>query len=135
MNCGFPFFKGKLTLEGNVYFDGNDERILSLDGDFLVAEVCINGERTDIITDHKKYITSLLKFGENHVKIVLHSSLRNLVGPHHYSPEPEPIMVSPQTFTLRGSWNGGIADKYTHAYNSVPFGVDRVTMITERYEN
>jgi len=133
-DCGYPFFKGTLTLEGKVYFDGKDERMLSLDGAFLVAELYINGERTDLITDNKKEITNLLKIGENDVKIVLHSSLRNFFGPHHYLPEPEPIWLSPVTFTLRGSWNGGIAEEYTHTYNSVPFGVDRVTVITERYE-
>ena len=135
MNCGFPFLKGKLTLEGHVYFDGNDERILSLDGYFLVAEVYINGERTDFVTDYKKDITSLLRLGDNDVKIVLYSSLRNFFGPHHYSPESEPLKVSPRTFTFRGSWNGGIANKYTHTYNSVPFGVDRVLMITKSYIN
>ena len=124
-----------ITLEGKVYFDGKDERMLSLDGAFLVAELYINGERTDLITDNKKEITNLLKIGENDVKIVLHSSLRNFFGPHHHLPDPEPIWVSPVTFTSRGSWKGGIAEEYTHTYNSMPFGVDRVTVITERYEN
>ena len=38
----------------------------------------------------------------------------------------------PVIFTMRGEWNGGIAKKYTHTYNSVPFGVDQILMICER---
>ena len=33
------------------------------------------------------------------------------------------------TFTMRGGWKDGVAENYTHTYNSVPFGVGRVEMI------
>lgn len=126
---GYPFFKGELTLDGTYEYDGNGKREIVLDGRFIAAELRINGVRTDLAMDFKKDVTSLLIPGENYIQITLRSSLRNLFGPHHFAPDPEPIGVSPTTFTLRGTWNGGISPKYTPKYQSVPFGTDRIRMI------
>jgi len=127
---GYPFFKGEITLKGSYRHDGKGDRTLSLDkGRFLVADVTVNGIKTDITMDTKKDITSLLKAGDNDIEIVLKSSLRNLFGPHHCASAPEPVHVSPRSFTMRGSWNGGISKSYTPVYNSVPFGVDAIEMI------
>ena len=127
---GYPFFKGEITLKGTYSFDGHGERTLSLaKGRFLVAEVTVNGITTDITMDTKKDITKLLKVGDNDIEIVLKSSLRNLFGPYHCADNPEPVHVGPKNFTMRGSWQGGIAPKHTPVYNSVPFGVDAIEMI------
>ncbi len=127
---GYPFFKGAVTLEGEYDYNGVGERILSLeDGRFLVAQLYINGVKTDITMDIKKDITSYLTKGKNSVRIVLKSSLRNLFGPHHFKHVAEPFGVSPTTFTMRGSWGNGISPDYTHVYNSVPFGVNKIEMI------
>lgn len=126
---GYPFFKGTVTLEGKYVYDGKGERTLSLGGRFLAVEAYINGVRTDLALDTAKKITPLLKEGENDVKLVVRSSLRNLFGPHHYTKDKEPICVNPYMFTLRGSWNGAQSEDYTHAYHLVPFGVNRITMI------
>ena len=127
---GYPFFKGEVTLRGSYNFDGKGERTLSLDkGRFLVAEVTINGKKTDITMDTKRDVTDMLSVGENQIEIILKSSLRNLFGPHHWADNPEPSSVSPIHFTMRGSWNGGITERYTPVYNSVPFGVDAIEMI------
>ena len=127
---GYPFFKGEITLKGKYTFDGKGERTLSLDkGRFLVAQLTVNGKKTDITMDTKKAITDMLKVGENDIEIVLKSSLRNLFGPHHCASAPEPVHVSPRNFTMRGSWNGGISKSYTPVYNSVPFGVDAIEII------
>ncbi len=127
---GYPFFMGALTLEGEYDYDGVGERILSLaHGRFIVAQLFINGEKTDITMSVEKDVTSYLRKGNNSVRIVLKSSLRNLFGPHHFKPIAEPFGVSPTTFTMRGSWGDGDAPEYTPVYNSVPFGVDKIEMI------
>ena len=126
---GYPFFSGDLTLCGSYIYDGVGDCVLKLDGRFIAAEVTVNGVRTDFAMDFKKDITSLLKKGENRISVHLHSGLRNLLGPHHYAPVPEPIAVSPVTFTMRKAWNGGIAPNYTPVYQSVPFGVDTVQIL------
>jgi hypothetical protein len=96
----------------------------------MTAKLIINGLETDMTLAPWKDISQYLKKGENKIEIVLHSSLRNLYGPHHWAYEVEPMGVSPYTFTMRGSWGEGTSKDYTHEYNSVPFGVDRVEVIS-----
>ena len=127
---GYPFFMGAVTIDGEYDYDGVGERTLSLEqGRFIVAQLYINGVKTDITMDIKKDITSYLAKGKNAVRIVLKSSLRNLFGPHHYKHVAEPLGVSPTTFTMRGTWGEGESRDYTPVYNSVPFGVDKIEMI------
>ena len=127
---GYPFFMGSVSLFGEYDYDGNGERIISLKGRFIVAELIINGVKTNMTMDTRKEITEYLKIGKNNIEIVLKSSLRNLFGPHHFKPIAEPMGVSPICFTMRGTWGNGESDIYTHTYNSVPFGVDTVEMIS-----
>ena len=127
---GYPFFKGSVTLEGSYFYAGTQRCVISLEkGRFLMAELFINGNRTDMVLDFKKDITQYLQKGENEIRIVLKSSLRNLFGPYHWKATPEPVHLSPRYFTFRGTWNGGIAPDFTPEYQSVPFGVDGIEML------
>ncbi len=125
---GYPFFMGSLTLEGMVDYHGGSA-VLELDGRFQTAEVTANGHTTQLVLDSRKDISALLQPGENVLKISVRSSLRNLLGPHHYKQAPEPFGVSPVTFTFRGQWEHGIPDGYTHTYYSVPFGICKLFLI------
>ena len=77
---GYPFFDGTLTLDGFYSYDGHGDRILSLRGSFLAAEVYVNGARTVIVRDTEKEITDLLVIGKNEIRIVLHASGGNTFG-------------------------------------------------------
>ncbi|MBO5415470.1 MAG: hypothetical protein J6A83_02420 [Clostridia bacterium] len=133
---GYPFFKGELTVRGKYSFNGEGDRILSLDdGRFLVADIFINGKKTDMVTSTQRNITDMLRLGENDIEIALRSSLRNLFGPHHCANNPEPMSVHPSLFTFRGKWRDGIAQGYTPKYQCVPFGLDSIRMITRILEN
>lgn len=123
---GYPFFKGALTLEGELWYGGGRAE-LALFGRFMEAEISANGQRCVIALDTKGDISSLLREGKNTVRIVLHASLRNLFGPHHYC-TPEPVGVSPYNFVFRGQWGGGTPDDYTEEYHSVPFGVHAIVL-------
>ncbi len=129
---GYPFFKGTLTLEGSVEWDGESTVTMGLEGRFMVAQVSANGKSQELALDTKGDITQLLSKGENRVKIVLRSSLRNLFGPHHFAPDPEPMGASPYHFHMRGSWGEGISSDYTHSYSSVPFGIKSIWLKIER---
>ncbi|MBQ2702105.1 MAG: hypothetical protein IJF64_03855 [Clostridia bacterium] len=126
---GYPFFAGEFSISGEYDYDGNGERVLSLVGRFMAAEIVVNGKSLEMVLSTKIDITKCLKKGKNKIEIRLKSSLRNLYGPHHFKPVAEPLGVSPTTFTMRGGWKDGVAVDYTHTYNSVPFGVGRVEMI------
>lgn len=127
---GYPFFKGTFTINGWYFYDGQGERFLALNGRYLVAEIKINGEKTDLVLHDEKRITSYLKQGKNYIEIIVRSSLRNLFGPHHYKPDAEPKGVNPYMFTMRGTWKNGQAQDYTHDYHFVPFGVKEVRILS-----
>ena len=130
---GYPFFKGELTLEGKVDKNESGRTIIEFGGRFMTAKVCANGKEKMITLDNKGDITDLLTDGENEITVTLKSSMRNLFGPHHYKPIPEPIGVSPDSFEFRGGWFGGrTPEKYTDKYNFVPFGVKNITVIVTR---
>ncbi len=125
---GYPFFKGEITLEGEIGKSASKEAFLDLQGRFLVANVFVNGTKVDFVTETKKDIGYLLTEEKNKVVITLKSSLRNLFGPHHFKPCAELKGVAPYHFTLRGSWKEGVSAHYTDVYNSVPFGVDKILL-------
>ncbi len=92
----------------------------------------LNGNYAPLVLDDKRDITEFLKKGENEVVIVVRSSLRNLFGPHHFRPEPEPMGVSPYHFEFRGCWQGkDLPADYTEQYNSVPFGAEKILLRCE----
>lgn len=126
---GYPFFKGSLTIKGTYVYDGNGTRTLALGGRFAMVIATINGKTCDITMDIEKDVTEYLQVGTNEITLQIKSSLRNLFGPHHNKPNPEPLGVGPHLFTHRGLWTEDGCEDYTDNYNFVPFGVDTVEMI------
>lgn len=130
-NYGYPFFKGELTVFGVIKKPETGRAVLKLDGRFMIAKIEANGKAANFVTDTAGDITDILTDGENEVKITLNSSLRNLFGPHHYKPCPEPMGTSPYHFEMRGKWvDGKLPDIYCENYNSVPFGLEKIELVT-----
>ena len=126
---GYPFFKGEVTLSGKIVKPENGKAILDIRGRFMTAKVVINGKERLFTLDSKGDITDMLRRGENEVKITLRSSMRNVFGPHHNKPVPEPMGVSPYNFEFRGGWYGGkVPNDYTDEYNCVPFGANTISL-------
>lgn len=129
---GYPFFKGEITLSGSYHYDGDGERVLALDGRFLVADVLVNGQKTDMVMQTEKRITPYLQRGRNEITLVVRSGLRNFFGPHHFAHEVEPKCVNPYMFTMRGGWQNGKSKDYTDEYHFVPFGVREIRILTRK---
>lgn len=125
---GYPFFKGAWKLQGDYEYDGQGEREIVLEGNYLVAELYINGLRTDLALSDRKNVTQYLRKGNNQITLVLKSSLRNFFGPHHYKDAIKYTSFSPGMFTFRGGWANGEPKQYTHEYSLAPFGVKAVKM-------
>ncbi|MBP3437650.1 MAG: hypothetical protein J6K61_07090 [Clostridia bacterium] len=128
---GYPFFKGEIALDGTVSWDGKGSVALALDGRFLVSSLLVNGKETAFVLSDTKDITPLLQKGDNKVRLVVKSSLRNLYGPHHYKPIAEPIHVSPYQFAYRTLWKDGLPRDYTEEYQFVPFGISRIRLLAQ----
>ena len=128
---GYPFFKGTVTLRGEYDWDGLGEAYIKPEGRYMMADMKINGKEAMIVFENRLNITKLLKVGKNDIEMTLTASLRNFFGPHHRATDPEPMGTGPDSFHMRGTWGNGVSPKYTHNYNFVPFGVEKVLIIKE----
>ncbi len=54
---GYPFFKGLLTLEGSLDWDGQKRVDFGVEGKYHVAEVTVNGKRADPVLKTEREIT------------------------------------------------------------------------------
>lgn len=126
---GYPFFKGTVTLKGLYDWDGVGEAYIKPVGRYMMADMKINGENAMIVFENMLNITKLLKKGKNDIEMTLTASLRNFFGPHHRATDPEPAGTGPDSFHMRGTWENGVSPKYTHKYNFVPFGVEKVLIV------
>jgi len=125
---GYPFFFGTETLCGEIEYSG-DEKVLDLShGRYTACKLWVNGKRLPFSFDGKFNLRGYVNKGKNEVKIELKSSMRNMMGPHHFKNDREPLAVSPIYFTMRGGWGEGISSGYTHEYSFVPFGMDKILL-------
>ena len=131
INTGYPFFYGNVLMVNDIICDKelNEEIILEINGRYQMVKVTVNDVTLSSQFDNKYNITNYLNNGRNKIKIIIYSSLRNLLGPHHTKPNPEPFGVNPSLFTYRTMWEKGIPDNYSTSYNSVFFGINSIKLI------
>ena len=93
----------------------------------MSAKVKVNGKRfgTVLLTDETKIKVN--EGVENEIELTLVPSLRNKLGPLHFDGD-DSFAVSPFNFAMRGTWKDGKANCYTPKYNTVKFGVDKITL-------
>jgi len=103
---GFPFFAGAVDLEKTFELEKAPRRArLVLNTlQYGAAEVSVNGRaQGDLLYPPYEVELQNLRKGGNRVTITLYSTLRNLLGPHHFK-GPEIEWVSPRSFTDRQAW-------------------------------
>ena len=94
---GYPFFCGKLELEGEIDIHG-DKPVLVLDKKgFNVVEAEINGIKKTILTGYKIPLNQFGAKGKTKIRLTLINNLRNLLGPHHLK-IGESYGVAPSSF-------------------------------------
>ena len=101
---GYPFFRGKISLEQNINVD-NINKTLFIPERFQLIDLYVNNQFVKrMMFDYKVDISNYLKVGDNKIRLDLVVSNRNLLGPHH-ALEEEPFGVGPYTFERFGSWD------------------------------
>jgi len=141
---GYPFFAGKLSLLADVELSPTepDEQVfLELSKlQAVLALIRVNGSDAGGIlwAPYRVDITRHIRAGSNRIEIVLVSSLRNLLGPHHYTgTEPR---VSDRSFSgvgERADWmyapQRAALKTWSDNYQFVPFGlVDGARILYEK---
>lgn len=122
---GYKFFAGKAEIVGKVNLKGESHKI-KLIGDYISADVYVNGKKMSGCVLDNECVLSGAKNGENEIRIVLKSSLRNMFGPLHLKGIQEDWGIGPDAFTFPGKWRHGIPDNFTADYTVVPFGIKKI---------
>lgn len=95
---GFAFFSGCLGLMQDFHWEGKDRVRLHLSAHCPAVRVIVNGRLcATLLFSSDCDITAALRQGENHLRLELLTSARNLYGPFHH-PQEEPYCVGPEDF-------------------------------------
>ena len=126
---GLPNFAGQVKLQGKLTHSGGGAA-LRLSGRYMSADVYVNGKLAAVSQISATVdLSGHLKEGENLVEIAFSSSMRNMLGPHHYAPEKDPHGQGPFMFNLFGTWEGGKSKFFSPDYALVDFGIDSIELI------
>ncbi len=126
---GFPFFAGTMTVSVPFTAKG-DETLMKLVGRFATARVSVNGgEEKLLMFDDVLDISKDIKRGANVAKISITNSCRNIYGPFHNPSDPDSYAVSPDSFSLYGTWKDGQSAHYTDRYAFTYFGIDEIELM------
>lgn len=113
---GYATFAGEITLESEIDCPESG-CLLEIGGRWQTAEIEINGKRKTLLFDTAADISDMAHAGKNTVRVTLITSLRNLMGPHHYAPQDEPSdFVSPNTFDFAHNWKDGASPDFRASY-------------------
>ena len=123
---GFPFFNGVMTIEGNIFVNGEQEKRVRLSGNFATAEVYVNNVKQGVAALSEQTKISNLKKGKNSIKILLKSTMRNMYGPHHCKGMQEDWGACPYMFTFFKQWRNGKPNDFVEEYNLAPFGLEKI---------
>lgn len=108
---GYPFFAGKICLACDIECEGNNT-LLELSGRWHAARVKVNGKAAgDMLFSDRLDISQLVNKGKNALELELVIGNRNLYGPHHFLPDPEPMMQGPDMFEF-SDLDDGKGEKY-----------------------
>ena len=130
VRSGYPFFVGRMTLLKDVVLgdEPSPDAVLELPAfDAITATVEVNGQEAGTVWKAPSAVPvgELIGRGTNHIAIVLATSLRNLLGPHHHV-DGELHWVGPHSFagaTGRVGRTASANHLYRPEYNVVDFGL------------
>lgn len=118
---GYPFFAGNMTVKIHFKSDGKPCNLRLPKGIHLsylkVNDLTVNKRYFEEVVDISPYV----KVGDNVAEITAYSGNRNLLGPHHYLPEPEPKFVTPQKFDFILRYKNGECERERKGYSFVKF--------------
>jgi hypothetical protein len=122
---GLQFFAGVVDVETDIRLDRAPRSATVILGELRAgaAEVFVNGRaQGDLLWPPYEVPVKGLRRGRNVIRLRLYSTLRNLLGPHHFE-GPEIEWVSPGSFKDRKRW--------TDEYRFLPFGITGAVLATD----
>lgn len=123
---GFPFFAGHITFKKTFNFSDTQYCIKFIPKGINFTEIEINGQKASSLlwAPYETDVSEFLVKGDNEIKLTIHTTLRNLLGPHHI-PIGELDEVSPADYYKNGCvWNNNCASPWDNNYCFLEFGID-----------
>ncbi len=118
---GYPFFAGHMTIKAHFESDGSPCN-LRLPKSAQLCYLKVNGMEVEKgYFEDAPDISQYARKGDNVAEITVYSGNRNLLGPHHYLPEPEPTFATPQMFDFILRYKNGKCDRERKGYSFVKF--------------
>lgn len=112
---GYPFFCGKLELDGDIDIAENDMLEFDMQGISTITVEIGNVKKT-LLTDNRISLSEFNVTGKTRINITATNNLRNFLGPHHLQ-EGESYTVSPASFYKEPCvWNGYRKQAWSEAY-------------------
>ncbi|RLF14197.1 MAG: hypothetical protein DRJ66_06490 [Thermoprotei archaeon] len=123
---GYPFYGGCIDLIRQVEIHVPEDSKVYLEMGKLMAAlgiIYVNGKEVCKVIGRspKVEITDYIKEGANEIRVTLVGTLRNVLGPLHYT-GGDPEFISPETFLY-------IKERWTDEYVLMPFGIDDVRVV------
>lgn len=136
---GAPFYRGRADIFAEADYRGGEAYIRA---EFFgsMAELFVNGKSAGCLFDGEKAkVTTLLEKGVNEIRLELYSTNRNLLGAHHHV-SGEVRMTGRNTFEGKKGFEDFVNPSapqitYTESYSFIPFGVKKLTFVTETVYN
>ena len=119
---GYPFFCGKLCLEGSLDIQGENPVLCFKRKGVNVIKVEIAGEEQTLLTDDRLPLAPFGQKGLTTVRYTLINNLRNLLGPHHLAQGESPGVCPRHFFKEPCVWNGATEQDWNENYCFVEFG-------------
>ena len=120
---GYPFFCGKLCLEGSLDIQGENPVLKFNRKGVNVIKVEIAGHEQTLLTQDLLPLASFGQKGLTTVRYTLINNLRNLLGPHHL-PQGESHSVTPRQFFKEPCvWSNGAQPDWDENYCFVEYGI------------
>ena len=122
---GFPFFSGKMVLEGNINITGENPVLVLKKRGINAVKVEIGGVERWMLTDEKLSLKEFGVQGETKIRLTLVNNLRNLMGPHHLKiGELVRYGTGPHRFFKESCvWNGSPEASWSDEYCFVETGI------------
>lgn len=125
---GLPFFSGEITLTKTFNLSDTQYAVRFLPKGITSIQFIINGQKTSPVLwePYELDLSDLLVKGDNEIKIIISTTFRNLIGPHHI-PMGELYTVKSGDFYMnKAIWNRQKETPWEHNYCFIEFGIESI---------
>lgn len=133
---GMCFYRGNVAMDFDYNYENSSHQVTVglLDYNAVAVKVYMGGQEFCLFAGNEEVnITEALAEGNNHIRVILYGSNRNLLGPHHHV-KGEPKLTGPSTFYGKKGFEDFVSadiremSTWNNDYAFVPFGCEGIVI-------